>query len=143
MAESTHPSLPEHSTSPKGSTSRESTRPESPTDPDLAVTCPQLVPGEPAPPGSPRLPGYEILGELGRGGMGIVYKALQVRANRLVALKTLRAGAGAAGVELARFLVEVQAVAALSHPNVVPIYEVGEHEGLPFYSMEYCAGGSL
>ncbi len=87
--------------------------------------------------------GHKILGELGRGGMGVVYKARQVKLNRVVALKMVLAGAHAGSEQLARFQTEAEAVARLQHPNVVQIYEVGEHEGLPFFSLEYVDGGSL
>jgi serine/threonine-protein kinase len=89
------------------------------------------------------VPGYEVLGELGRGGMGVVYRARQVKADRAVALKMILAGAHAGPEELARFRTEAEAVARLSHPNIVQIYEVGEHSGLPFFSLEFCAGGNL
>jgi tetratricopeptide (TPR) repeat protein len=87
--------------------------------------------------------GYELLDVLGQGGMGIVYKARQIRLNRLVALKMIRAGADAGRRELARFRTEALAVAQIQHPNIVQIYEVGEHDGLPFFSLEYVDGGSL
>jgi serine/threonine protein kinase len=89
------------------------------------------------------IPGYEILGELGRGGMGVVYLARQVGLKRLVALKMILGGAHAGQADLARFRLEAQAVARLQHPGIVQVYEIGTHEGMPFLSLEYCAGGSL
>ena len=91
----------------------------------------------------PNLPGYDILGELGRGGMGVVYRARQVQANREVALKMILSGECAGPAEVARFRIEAEAVAQLQHPNVVVVFEVGEHAGSPFFSMEYCPNGSL
>jgi WD40 repeat protein/tetratricopeptide (TPR) repeat protein/tRNA A-37 threonylcarbamoyl transferase component Bud32 len=88
-------------------------------------------------------PGYEILGELGRGGMGVVYKARQIKAGRVVALKMILADEHAGAAERARFSTEAQAVARLQHPNIVQVYEVDEHQGRPFFSMEHCPGGSL
>jgi serine/threonine protein kinase/formylglycine-generating enzyme required for sulfatase activity len=97
----------------------------------------------PPKPGLPRLPGYEVVDELGRGGMGVVYRARQTELDRLVALKMIRAGAHAEAEEVARFLAEARAVARLRHAHIVHIYEVGEYEGQPFFSMEYVEGTTL
>jgi WD40 repeat protein len=91
----------------------------------------------------PSIPGYEIIRELGQGGMGVVYLAWQTGPGRLVALKMLPAGAQSRPQNLARFRDEVEAVARLEHPHLVRIYEVGAHDGRPFFSMEYVDGGSL
>src|SRR5262249_37935349 len=89
------------------------------------------------------VPGYEVLGELGRGGMGGVYKARQLSLNRFVALKMIRSAEYAAQQEVSRFKAEAEAVAKLQHPNIVQVHEIGEHNGLPFFSLEFCPGGSL
>jgi hypothetical protein len=94
-------------------------------------------------PESVVVPGYEILRELGRGGMGVVYQARHLRLNRVVALKMIIGGACADRAELARFQSEAEAIARLDHPGIVQIHEIGEFQGLPFLSLEYCAGGSL
>jgi serine/threonine-protein kinase len=91
----------------------------------------------------PVIPGYEIECVLGRGGMGVVYRARQVKANRLVALKMVLSGGHADTAELERFRTEAEAIARLQHPNIVQVHEVGEHRGLPFFSLELCQGGSL
>lgn len=94
------------------------------------------------------IPGYVIDAELGRGGMGIVYRARQLgirdgKPLRTVAIKVLLSGAHASRKELDRFRHEAEAIARLRHPNIVQIHSVGEHNGLPFLALEYCEGGSL
>src|SRR6516225_807059 len=91
----------------------------------------------------PRIPGYEVEAVLGRGGMGVVYRARHLKLNRSVALKMLLAGAYAGRQELARFQREAEAIAGLRHPNIVRVYEVGELEGRPYFTMEFVEGGSL
>ncbi|MFO0846541.1 MAG: protein kinase [Gemmataceae bacterium] len=100
---------------------------------------PDPAPQRPA----PNIPGYDILGELGRGGMGVVWKARQVGLNRIVALKMILSGSAADARERARFRTEGEAIAKLSHPNIVQVFEIGEHEGSPWFSLEYVDGGSL
>jgi serine/threonine protein kinase len=91
----------------------------------------------------PRVPGYTILEVLGRGGMGVVYRAQDLKRRRLVALKMILVGAHAGGQELARFRMEARAIARLQHRNIVQLHDMGESAGCPFFSLELVEGGSL
>jgi formylglycine-generating enzyme required for sulfatase activity len=115
------------------------TRAETPTLPPAARPAAFADDG----PGPLALPGYEILRPLGRGGMGVVYLARHLGLDRVVALKMILAGGHASEAEQARFLAEAQAVAHLQHPNIVQLFESGQHQGLPFFTLEYVPGGSL
>lgn len=86
---------------------------------------------------------YELLQEIARGGMGVIYRARQLSLNRIVAVKMMRPDLHVSEAELQRFRIEAEAAANLRHPNIVAIYEVGEHEGLHYFSMEYIEGQSL
>ena len=91
----------------------------------------------------PEIPGYEILSELGRGGMAVVYKAHQLRLNRLCDLKMIPQGEHAGAEHLVRLLAEAQTIARIRHPNVVQIYGLGDHDGRLYFEMEYIEGGDL
>jgi formylglycine-generating enzyme required for sulfatase activity len=107
---------------------------------DTRAVPTDLTPGESR--AYPEIPGYEILGICGYGGMGVVYRARQLGANRLVALKMIRAVEHASPTERLRFQIEMEAVARLQHPHIVQLHQVGEVRGLPFFSLEFCDSGT-
>ena len=112
---------------------------------DIDALFPPPQDATPPPEGTdlPRVEGYEVEAVLGQGGVGIVFLARHKRLKRLVALKTLLAGAYATPQEHARFQREAEAVARLQHPNIVQVYDVGDNDGRPYFTMEYVANGSL
>jgi tetratricopeptide (TPR) repeat protein len=91
----------------------------------------------------PHIEGCEILGMLGHGGMGVVYRALQTELKRIVAIKMIHSSALADPLAQQRFLGEARAIARLQHPNIVGLFEIGKHEGVPYFVLEYVPGGSL
>jgi tRNA A-37 threonylcarbamoyl transferase component Bud32 len=101
------------------------------------------IPPLPVAPEVPETDEYQFLEVLGRGGMGVVYKARQIHLNRLVALKMILAGGHASSEDMDRFRIEAQAAAGLHHPNIVQIYDFGEREGKPFIALEFVEGKSL
>jgi tetratricopeptide (TPR) repeat protein len=118
-----------------------------PTNPDATgpevFTPVERADRDRAEPRFPSIPGYEILAELGHGGMGIVYQARHTALKRVVALKMILSGNFASREQLDRFQREAEALARLQHPNIIRIYEVGEVDGSPFFSLEFAEGGSL
>src|SRR5262245_58895898 len=114
---------------------------------ELDAHLPVSPQGSPLPPTEdlplPEIPGYKVESVLGHGGMGIVFCARHLRLGRLVALKMTRAGSYAGPQERERFQREVEAVAALRHPNVVQVYDVGDVNGRQYFTMELMEGGSL
>lgn len=130
---------------PGGRSPHETTAPRvnSEADIDAGVTYCLRSPGAAPPPVHQRVEGYELLEELGRGGMGVVYKAWQMSLQRHVALKMVLAGGFAGTQELERFHAEAKAIARLQHPHLVSIFEISTNSHLPFYAMEYMDGGTL
>src|SRR5262249_45686280 len=110
----------------------DATMPGSPSV-ELSATSPEL----------PSVPGYEVLAEIGRGGMGVVYKARHLALNRIVALKMILSAELATAEQMLRFRLEAEMAARIHHPNVVEVHEVGTWHGRPFVELEWVDGGTL
>ena len=117
-----------------------------PDAPEHPFISPRTQPFHSPPEGKkgwPILPGYEVLEELGEGGMGVVFKARQLALNRLVAIKMVSSSHRAGAEGRKRFRAEARAIAKLQHPNIVQVFDVGEYDGQPYFSLELCPGGAL
>src|SRR5262249_25780683 len=110
---------------------------------DQRTPSPDTLPPGKRAPGGECVPGYEVLEELGRGGMGVVYKARQTSLNRVVAVKMILAGSHAGAQERARFLAEAEAIAAIHHRGIVQVHDYGPHDGQPYFVQEFLPGGTL
>jgi serine/threonine-protein kinase len=110
---------------------------------ESSSSLPSLSADDLAKLGFPSIPGYDLLEELGRGAMGVVFKAVPVELKRLVALKMILSGTQAGSAQVQRFRIEAEAAARLDHLSIVPIYEVGEHQGHHFFSMKLVEGDTL
>jgi serine/threonine protein kinase len=113
---------------------------DTPRSPGITPTSPSYPPQA---PGLPEVAGYTILGEIGRGGMGVVYKARHVKLKRIVALKMIMVDPAPSPEYLTQFEIEAEAVARIHHPNIVQIYEVGDPGGRPYLALEFVNGGNL
>jgi tetratricopeptide (TPR) repeat protein len=132
-----------HTSAPDGSASNPPSGSETVVQSPDDVAQAAARSAEQAPATTVSIPGYIIERELGRGGMGVVYLARHLALNRTVALKMILSGDHSATRDRIRFLAEAEAIARLQHPNIVQLYEIGTHGDCPFFTLEYCEGGTL